>query len=296
MRRYLEVDLDIDFPFYIYEHTPSTHADILHWHDDLEIGLCLEGKGKFIFNEKKYDVAKGDIFIVSNFENHIAVSDPESPVRFLFLFFLPRLIANPTSSTFDFEYLSPFWYNSKSFCNKVDSSEEVAVHVSQTLLQIYEDWKGKEAGYRHLIVANVRKILALLLRHYKTTESDFFDIHIKNYKRIQPVLEYIRKNYRTNLSLKEAANLLYMSTSRFRHYFKEITNFNFKEYIFYLRIAEAKRLLAETDMSISDISYNIGFSNQNQFYMLFGKYVLATPAKYRAYYLKIKNGQNSPDE
>jgi len=50
MKRYLEVKLDpADFPFHTYEHTPNAVVDILHWHDYLQIGLGLEGKGKFIF-------------------------------------------------------------------------------------------------------------------------------------------------------------------------------------------------------------------------------------------------------
>lgn len=289
MRRYLEVKLDPDFPFYIYEHTPSTHADILHWHDDLEIGLCIEGKGKFIFGDKVYEVTKGDIFIVNNFEHHIAISNPENPCKFIFMFFMPQLIANPGSSTFDFEYLSPFWYDPKSFCNKVDHSDEVSDRIAESLVQIYKDWKNRDIGYQHLIAANIRRILAFLVNHFRTMESDLFDFNTKNQKRVQPVLEYIKKNYKSNLCLDEVSKILHMSTSRFRHYFKEITNFNFKEYIFYLRIAEAKRLLSETDMSISDIAYNVGFSNLNQFYMLFSKYVLTTPANYRKSSPSVEN-------
>jgi len=290
MRQYLEVKLDdtTDFPFYTYEHIPSTEADILHWHDYLQIGVCLEGRGKFMFSDKVYEVSKGDVFIVNNFEHHFAASDPANPSKYLFIFFLPYLIANPGSSTFDFEYLSPFWYNPKSFCNKVDNSAKAAKPIHDAMKEIFEDWQAREPGYKHLIAANVRKILGLLARHYKTTESDFFTSHTINQKRIQPVLDYIRNNYKSNLSLAEVSNILHMSTSRFRHYFKEITNFNFKEYIFYLRIAEAERMLLETEMSISDIAFSVGFSNQNQFYTLFNKYVQTSPAKYRSTYPKVQ--------
>lgn len=281
-RDYMEITLDPEYPFFSYEHTPRSNEDMLHWHDDLEVGLCLEGQGKFIFSDKVYEVSKGDIFIVNNFEHHIAVSDLKNPAKYLFIFFLPQLIANPGSSTFDFEYLSPFWYDPKSFCNKIDYSEEVAGYIAQTLKQILEDWQNKGPAYKHLIAASVRKVLALLVRHYKTTESDFFASHLANQKRVQPVLDYIRKNYKCNLTLEEVSDILHMSPSRFRHYFKDITNFNFKEYIFYLRISEAKRMLSEIDISISDIAYNVGFSNLNQFYMLFNKYVLTSPAKYRS--------------
>jgi AraC-like DNA-binding protein len=282
MRRLLEVKLDPnDFPFYTYEHTPSTYTDILHMHDYFQIGLCLKGKGKFIFSDKKYDVTPGDIFIVNNFEHHIAESESEDPAKFLFIFFLPQLIANPGSSTFDFEYLSPFWYNPKFFCNKISGKEEPAKLISVAIKEIYNDWQNKETGYKHLIIANIRKVLGFLIRHYKTTEKDLFTTHTINQKRLQPVLDHVRSNYRSNLSLKEVSQILHMSTSRFRHYFKEITNYNFKEYIFYLRVAEAERMLLETEASISDIACNVGFSNLNQFYTVFFKYVSISPAKYR---------------
>jgi len=126
-------------------------------------------------------------------------------------------------------------------------------------------------------------ILALLVEHYGKIVSNLEARYLPDINRIQPALDYIKDNFQTNLSLEEVSEVLHMSVSRFRHLFKDIMNINFKEYIFYLRVTEAQKRLAETDMSISEIIYDLGFSNINQFYTLFYKYTLTTPSKYRCY-------------
>jgi predicted ABC-type sugar transport system permease subunit len=68
-------DLDPEFPLNILKFTTRGDSDRIHWHNYLEIGLCTGGNGKFIFTNKEYDVRKGDVFIVSNFENHVAISE-----------------------------------------------------------------------------------------------------------------------------------------------------------------------------------------------------------------------------
>ena len=53
------------------------------------------------------------------------------------------------------------------------------------------------------------------------------------------------------------------------------------EYLTELRIAEAKRLLLETESSVVDICQQTGYSHVSYFIKLFQKYVGMTPAKYR---------------
>ena len=43
-----------------------------NWHDYLEIGLCVEGAGTFKFSSMTYPIALGDVFIINNYEQHVA--------------------------------------------------------------------------------------------------------------------------------------------------------------------------------------------------------------------------------
>jgi AraC-like DNA-binding protein len=284
MGHFWEYKLGPEFPFNIVEYETCGTKDKLHWHSYLEIGLCVEGSGKFIFGNKEYDVVKGDIFVINNFENHVAVSDLPETTKYIFLFFLPELIAAPGSSEFSFEYLSPFWYDPGNFCNKVDHSTETARILNQTILEIRDLWNDKEIGYQHIVDANIKKVLAYLIKHYKTNCDCLRTQKIDDRFKLQPAVDYINEHYKENIRLDEVASLLHISESRFRHLFKEIMHIGFKEYITYLRINEAKRLLLVTDMSISDIINSVQFSSNYHFYKLFYKYESISPAEYRKSY------------
>lgn len=274
-------NLDPEFPFKAFETEIRGEKEKLHYQDYLQVGLCLMGEGKFLFTDKVYHVTEGDIFIVDNFELHEAAAEPPAFTRYLFLVFYPDLIAPPGARFFDIEYLSPFWYNSPDFCNKIPRYAEIAASLTELMLECRRIWNTREQGYRHFIDANLRKILALLMKHYRTGESEKSRARISNYMKIQQSLKFITGHFSENISLENVSKLANMSPSRFRHLFKEVTRIGFKEYIISRRLNEAKRLLITTNSKVTDIMTDAGFSNIYHFYQVFEKQMGMTPAEFR---------------
>lgn len=93
--------------------------------------------------------------------------------------------------------------------------------------------------------------------------------------------EYIGKNYSKKISLKELAEHLALSESRFSHIFKEYTKMTPANYITRVRIEKAGILLKETDKKITEIAYDTGFSDPNYFNKVFKKLEKKTPTAYR---------------
>jgi len=277
-------DLDPEFPFSAYEFVICRNPDEIHWHSHLQIALCLEGKGKFIFGNKEYSVSPGDIFVVDNFENHAALAEPNEAIVFLFIIFLPDLIAVPGSRIFDCEYLSPFWYDSKTFRNKIDANTSAAKEIAPIMHEIKKLWDEKDIGYKHLAYANLIRILGLLIKHYKITDGANSTTRIHSHIKIQPAINYINQHFTENITLEDVANIIHMSVSRFRHFFKEATGVSFKDYINYLRLNEAKKLLITTDLRLNEIVEKAGFSGTYHFYKKFYDYLSMTPNDYRKYY------------
>lgn len=83
------------FPMHIFPFTVSGNRDSIHWHQYYEIGLCVNGRGKFVYMNKVYSVKKGDLFISNNFENHVAIGEDGEETEYIFLIFLPEFIAHP---------------------------------------------------------------------------------------------------------------------------------------------------------------------------------------------------------
>ena len=93
--------------------------------------------------------------------------------------------------------------------------------------------------------------------------------------------EYIENNYEKEIGLSDIAGFVFLSESYFAHTFKAEFKVSPKRYLLNVRIEAAKRLLAETDEKINDISAEVGFSSQQRFNDIFKKYEGVTPLAYR---------------
>lgn len=111
-------------------------------------------------------------------------------------------------------------------------------------------------------------------------ESESLVQHFKS-RRISKVCKYIEENISQKITLSEAAELVNMSDSAFSHFFKKQTSISFITYVNNLRVAKACDLLANTELSASEICYDCGFNNKSNFIRLFTKRKNMTPIEYR---------------
>ncbi len=95
------------------------------------------------------------------------------------------------------------------------------------------------------------------------------------------VLEYVFSNHAGSVTLSEAAALVGMPEPTFSKYFKRATGQNFSDLVRKLRLAHARRLLESTEKPISEICYEVGFSNLSNFNRHFMNEAGETPRTYR---------------
>ena len=103
----------------------------------------------------------------------------------------------------------------------------------------------------------------------------------RNKQKIQSALVYIKDNYKKDLNMAVVSNYISMNYSLFSYVFKQYTGCNFVNYLKQIRVDEAKRLLATTDMKIADISNAVGYDNDKHFMKIFKGQCGVSPTEYR---------------
>ena len=93
--------------------------------------------------------------------------------------------------------------------------------------------------------------------------------------------QYVRENFQSDLNMAVVSNYVSMNYSLFSYSFKQITGSNFVTYLKEIRIREAQRLLAETDMKIIEISQCVGYDNEKHFMKTFKAVCGVSPSEYR---------------
>ncbi|MDF2512113.1 MAG: hypothetical protein K0S04_1979 [Herbinix sp.] len=132
---------------------------------------------------------------------------------------------------------------------------------------------------------------------YQTSYRAVKDIIIEFYHYLIPVIyhnvdqgsvyeiiqikEYIQKNYMQDISLKELADLTYVSRSYFSTAFKNATGKNFKTYLTEVRMEEALKLVLRTNMKTYEIAEAVGYHNVRFFVDAFKNTHKMSPLEYR---------------
>jgi AraC-like DNA-binding protein len=125
-------------------------------------------------------------------------------------------------------------------------------------------------------------LAAHFLRRYTATRPSLPEMSggLAPYK-LRHTTAYIKGNLEQALSLAQLAIEAQMSPAHFARLFKHATGLAPHQYVLRCRMEQAKRLLAETDLPLSEIALQIGCTDQSHFTALFRKHVALTPKAYR---------------
>ena len=98
---------------------------------------------------------------------------------------------------------------------------------------------------------------------------------------VQRVLEYIRSNFRANLTNDHLAEMVGYHPHYLNSVVKKVTGTSLHQYLINCRLSAAEKMLIATDASIADIGESVGFSSTMVFLRNFKQKNKTTPNKYR---------------
>ena len=276
-------ELDPSFPLAVLEYRTGEGEDRMHWHDHLEVALVLGGRGRFLFGRRELPAEPGDVFFIDNSQPHVAVRDGTAPLRLLLVLFRPEVVARPGCRAFDAAYLSPFRADERTFSGRVPGGSPLGDVIAAAIGELAETWRRHDLADRHLLDASLRRILGLMIRDRVGCEGMDRSAADRR-EQIRPVLAYVEGHCRESITLDDVAGVVHVSPSRVRHVFKDVTGVGFKAYVTNVRLAEAKRLLLGTELSIAEIARTVSYTNLHQFYRVFHRSCAMSPREYRRYY------------
>jgi YesN/AraC family two-component response regulator len=99
--------------------------------------------------------------------------------------------------------------------------------------------------------------------------------------KISAIKRFIQRNNQKKFGLKEAADLVYLSPKYLSRLFKEKTGKGFTEFRLTAKIEAAKKMLKENNRNVGQLSYDLGYMNEESFIRQFKKITGYTPTKFR---------------
>jgi AraC family transcriptional regulator len=143
----------------------------------------------------------------------------------------------------------------------------------------------EEAGQEMVIAAIMEQSVVHLLRHHsnvrRSDELELSRVGLVD-RRVRRAVELMHAHLDRDLPLEEIAAAAYLSPFHFARLFKKVTGASPHAYLATLRTARAQTLLAETDLSVTEVSARVGYSSPSHFTRAFRQSTGLTPRAFRA--------------
>lgn len=252
----------------------------LHMHNEFEILSVFNGETEFHLNGKDYHLETGDIIFVNSRVAH-STSIYKGTSAFFIQF--SSDIHSGDNTLYTGKYLSRF-INHENDAYVFKSGTPLNEEINRCIHNVFDEHIKQDKSYDVFIKAYVYKILAVLYRSgiIKDPENVF---SMRNIKKVLPALEYIETHYQEEITLADLCKLLNINEFYFCRLFKLATNTTFVQYLNFVRVCKAEKLLISSDKSISEISFEVGFSSVSYFNRIFKKYKFCAPSLFK----KIQN-------
>lgn len=252
-------------------------------HDYYELLYLLSGELAWQIQDRRVVQRAGELIVIGSALYHHPWGSEIRKVEAMVLYFLPELIEHGDFTGDAAEYLTPFRIQDARFPHVIPARRDAPARVFELMKFIYSEIPAATPRARLCVKTCLKMILTLLVNHY----SDYRGTHEilarrqAAIQRLQPLFGMIERSYSGAISVEDAAQILGMSNSHFRRFFKQVTGQPFISYLSHFRIAKAQHLLASSATPIHQIAQDVGFCDQSYFGLTFRTLVHMTPLQYR---------------
>ena len=264
---------------FIANYWPDNQMDFpLHFHEDYELCLTLNVRGKRILGNLVEDFTEKDLVITTpNVLHCYKRDDAFLNVRCeVVVIQFPKEL--PSWGIFDTDQLRNIRNLLCQPAPGLKFSEETAEAVRERLLRLPRT-EGFEAG--QLFFGILHELACADRTQVELIGVQSSDSTLPHSRRINKIVQFVEKNYHHKISLEDVGELVGMSASSVSRFFKQRTRHNFWDYLNGFRIDRAAQMMIETEHTISEISYACGFNNISNFNRVFRERIGTTPSDYR---------------
>ena len=257
------------YEFHIYNDNnfASLHADMIdkrielhntaNWHGEIELLYCTEGTGRTVIDSEHVPMEKGTITVINS--NKIHYIAPDSDILRFYVLII------------DTKFLNAAGLDIKKMDFEKSISDEKAVDLYEKII----DESNSPASFSN-VVANG---YALSLMGHIASVYSAERKKTQNEDKIKMAIDYIRTNFKENISVDDVADYAGFSKYYFSRKFREMSGYSVNEYLQMFRCHEAHAMLATHKYTVTEVASECGFSDASYFTKVCKKFFPAPPSQ-----------------
>ncbi len=255
--------------------------DQLHQHPEVQLTRIFQGVGNLVVGDYIGRFRPGDLYMLGPGIPHVFrnddsyyQNDSEKRAHSESLFFDLKIMGAYLAPIQEFKDLLGFFWKLNGCYRIMDESQFIKKRLIRlrSLTGLPRVIQSMEI-LDHIMEGNVLKRLNQMttVKNYSRKEG----------KRMDEVMRYLMEESNRQVKLAEVADVAGMNKEAFCRFFKERTRKTLTEFLNEVRITNACHLLADRELSISQVASEAGFANLSYFNRVFRKMNGITPKEFR---------------
>ena len=249
--------------------------DYLHFHNLMEIGYCVWGKGQVVMNKQIYDYSDGTFTMIPH--NILHTTNSAHLCFWEYLFFDVE------------EIIKDYYKDNPSKAENVLHSvmqdglvyhENDYPHLAKIIRLIFELFKKKETYYKETINGLLFS-LVMQLAGKNEGVSVYHTATETGGSKIAPALHYIGTRYKEDIRVSDLADYCHLSETHFRRIFLEDMSMTPVEYINLTRVQAACDLMRKGNGHMEEIAVKVGYQTMSTFNRNFRKIIGTSPYQWK---------------
>lgn len=235
-----------------------------HAHSYTELFYIIGGDGQFQIDDEQFPVRAHQLVIVNPNVIHTEMSYDARPLEYIVLGIEGLEISIPET-------------NEGRYCVYTFPAANTVLNCMHSILH---EMQNREQKHQIACQAYMDILVVQLMRNTSTSMTHVTSSSPTNHQCVT-VRHYIDNHYKEPLTLDTLAAEVNVNKYYLAHAYKEAFGVSPIKYMLERRIQEGKRLLKETDLSLSQVSIILGFSSASYFSQSFRKAEGISPVEYR---------------
>lgn len=255
-----------------------------HSHQFFEIIFVLEGTCENYIHQNRITLQKGDLCFIAPDITHQLFANSHETIAYNILVRSSTFHRAFTNIYGNHDIISDFF--TRNIYQHNDSSPYILCKtdcesIYKTIMNDMISEKLNPGKFSERYINNLFDLFIIkLLRNHEYHFTIGQSTENVEFESITAILRYIQGNY-SHLTLPDTARFFNYSEAHLSRMIKQATGQNFSEIVKTIKLQKATQLLLKTELSITEIVEEIGYTDNSHFYKIFKKNYGLTPIQYK---------------